>query len=162
MGKLTYFRVYSGSIASNSQVWNVTRGEQERIGQLFLLRGKTQEPVPEVAAGDIAAVAKLNVTGTGDTLGTRDKPIKIVPVVFPEPRFSEAVYPRTKTDLDKLGNSLSKIVEEDPTLKVHREPSTSETMTLRAGRNTARRGRGKDGTQVRGERGPDDAQGAVP
>ena len=128
VGKLTYFRVYSGSIASNSQVWNVTRGEQERIGQLFLLRGKTQEPVPEVAAGDIAAVAKLNVTGTGDTLGARDKPIKIVPVVFPEPRFSEAVYPRTKTDLDKLGNSLSKIVEEDPTLKVHREPSTSETI----------------------------------
>jgi elongation factor G len=128
VGKLTYLRVYSGSIASNSQVWNVTRGEQERIGQLFLLRGKTQEPVPEVAAGDIAAVPKLNVTATGDTLGARDKPVKIVPVVFPEPRFSEAVYPRTKTDLDKLGSSLSKIVEEDPTLKVHREPSTSETI----------------------------------
>ena len=128
VGKLTYLRVYSGSITSNSQVWNVTRGEQERIGQLFILRGKTQEPVPEVAAGDIGAVAKLNVTGTGDTLGARDKPVKIVPVVFPEPRFSEAVYPRTKTDLDKLGNSLSKIVEEDPTLKVHREPSTSETI----------------------------------
>jgi len=98
------------------------------MGQLFLLRGKSQEPVPEVAAGDIGAVAKLNVTGTGDTLGARDKPIKLVPVVFPEPRFSEAVYPKTKTDLDKLGSSLAKIAEEDPTLKVHREPSTSETI----------------------------------
>ena len=128
VGRLTYFRVYNGSISSNSQVWNVTRGEQERVGQLFLLRGKTQEPVPEVAAGDIGAVAKLNVTGTGDTIGARDKPVKLVPVVFPEPRFSEAVYPKTKTDLDKLGSSLAKIAEEDPTLKVHREPSTSETI----------------------------------
>ncbi|HEX9896145.1 MAG TPA: elongation factor G [Dehalococcoidales bacterium] len=128
VGRLTYFRVYNGTITSNSQVWNVTRGEQERIGQLFLLRGKSQEPVPEVAAGDIGAVAKLNVTGTGDTLGARDKPVKLVPVVFPEPRFSEAVYPKTKTDLDKLGSSLAKIAEEDPTLKVHREPSTNETI----------------------------------
>jgi elongation factor G len=128
VGKLTYFRVYCGSITSNSSVYNVTRGENERIGQLFLLRGKNQEPVPEVGAGDIGAVAKLNVTGTGDTLGAKDKPVKIVPVVFPEPRFSEAVYPKTKTDLDKLGSSLAKIVEEDPTLKVVREPSTSETV----------------------------------
>jgi elongation factor G len=128
VGRLTYFRVYNGTITSNSQVWNVNRGEQERIGQLYLLRGKNQEPVPEVAAGDIGAVAKLNVTGTGDTLGTRDKPMKLVPVVFPEPRFSEAVYPKTKTDLDKLGSSLAKIAEEDPTLKVHREASTNETI----------------------------------
>jgi len=128
VGRLTYFRVYSGNITSNSQIWNVTRGEQERIGQLFLLRGKNQEPVPEVGAGDIGAVAKLNVTGTGDTLGARDKPVKLVPVVFPEPRFSEAVYPKTKTDLDKLGSSLAKIAEEDPTLKVHREASTNETI----------------------------------
>ncbi len=128
VGRLTYFRVFNGTITSNSQVWNVTRGEQERIGQLFLLRGKSQEPVPEVAAGDIGAVAKLNVTGTGDTLGARDKPVKLVPVVFPEPRFSEAVYPKTKTDLDKLGSSLAKIAEEDPTLKVHREASTNETI----------------------------------
>ncbi|MDP2920549.1 MAG: elongation factor G [Dehalococcoidia bacterium] len=128
VGKLTCFRVYCGSIVSNSSAFNVTRGETERIGQLFLLRGKSQEPVPEVGAGDIGAVAKLNVTGTGDTLGTKDKPVKIVPVVFPEPRFSEAVYPKTKTDLDKLGSSLAKIAEEDPTLKVQREMSTNETV----------------------------------
>jgi elongation factor G len=128
VGRLTYFRVYNGSMSSNSQVWNITRGEQERIGQLFLLRGKNQEPVPEVAAGDIGAVAKLNVTGTGDTLGSREKPVKLVPIVFPEPRFNEAVYPRTKTDLDKLGASLAKIAEEDPTLNIHRESSTNETI----------------------------------
>jgi elongation factor G len=128
VGRLTYFRVYCGAITSNSQVWNVTRGENERIGQLFILRGKNQEPAQEIGAGDIGAVAKLSVTATSDTIGAKDKPIKIVPVIFPEPRYSEAVYPKTKLDLDKLGSSLAKIVEEDPTLKMHREPTTSETI----------------------------------
>ena len=128
VGRLTYFRVYCGAITSNSQVWNVTRGENERIGQLFILRGKSQEPAQEIGAGDIGAVAKLSVTATSDTIGAKDKPIKIVPVIFPEPRYSEAVYPKTKLDLDKLGSSLAKIVEEDPTLKMHREPTTSETI----------------------------------
>ena len=128
VGRLTYFRVYCGAITSNSQVWNVTRNENERIGQLFILRGKNQETVQEIGAGDIGAVAKLSVTATGDTLGAKDKPIKIVPVTFPEPRYSEAVYPKTKLDLDKLGPSLAKIVEEDPTLKMHREATTNETI----------------------------------
>ena len=128
VGRLTYFRVYCGAITSNSQVWNVTRNENERIGQLFILRGKNQETVQEIGAGDIGAVAKLSVTATGDTLGAKDKPIKIVPITFPEPRYSEAVYPKTKLDLDKLGPSLAKIVEEDPTLKMHREPTTHETI----------------------------------
>ncbi|MDD5287913.1 MAG: elongation factor G [Dehalococcoidales bacterium] len=128
VGKLTYFRVYNGDITSNSQIWNVNRGENERIGQLFVLRGKNQEPAQEIAAGDIGAVAKLAVTATGDTLGAKDKPVKLVPVTFPEPRYSEAVYPKTKLDLDKLGTSLAKIVEEDPTLKMHRDTTTSETI----------------------------------
>ncbi|HEY41576.1 MAG TPA: elongation factor G [Dehalococcoidia bacterium] len=128
VGKLTYFRVYSGVFSSNSQVWNTTQGENERIGQLFMLRGKNQEPVPQVAAGDIGAVAKLSVTETGDTLGTRDKPVKIAFVSFPAPVFSEAVYPKTKTDLDKLGASLAKLVEEDPTLQVRRDTTTNETI----------------------------------
>jgi elongation factor G len=128
VGRLTYFRVYCGSITSNSQVWNVTRNENERIGQLFILRGKNQETVQEISAGDIGAVAKLTVTATGDTLGTKEKHVKIVPIIFPEPRYSEAVYPKTKLDLDKLGSSLAKIVEEDPTLKMHREAVTNETI----------------------------------
>ncbi len=128
VGKLTHFRVYSGTIESNSQVWNTTRGEQERIGQLFMLRGKTQEPVPQISAGDVGGVAKLSVTSTGDTLGSRDKPLKIAPTLFPEPVFSEAVHPKTKADIDKLGTALSRLVEEDPTLKIHREADTSETL----------------------------------
>ena len=128
VGKLTYFRVYHGAIDSNSQVWNVTRGEIERIGQLFILRGKNQEAVSQLGAGDIGGVAKLSITSTGDTLGSRDKPLKITPVPFPEPIFSEAVHPKTKTDVDKLGTALTRLVEEDPTLRVSRDNDTNETI----------------------------------
>ena len=128
VGKLTYFRVYNGRIDSNSQVWNVTRGGAERIGQLFVMRGKTQEPVPQLKAGDIGAVAKLGTTGTGDTLGTRESPVKIAPIAFPEPVFSQAVFPKTKTDLDKLGSALPRLTEEDPTLAMRRDADTNETI----------------------------------
>ena len=128
VGKLTYFRVYNGVIDSNSQVWNATRGEAERIGQLFILRGKTQEPVSQLRAGDIGAVAKLSLTGTGDTLSSQDKPVKIVSISFPEPIFSKAVRPKTKADLDKLGAALSRLSEEDHTLRVHRDSDTNETI----------------------------------
>ncbi len=128
VGKLTYFRVYTGSIDSNSQVWNATRGTVERVGQLFTVRGKTQEPVSRSKAGDIGAVAKLTVTGTGDTLCTRDNPVTFSPIRFPEPLFSQAVYPKTKADLDKLGTALAKLSEEDLTLTVHRDTDTNETI----------------------------------
>jgi len=128
VGKLTYFRVYNGAIDSNSQIWNANQKASERVGQLFTLRGKTQEPVAQIRAGDIGGVAKLNVTGTGDTLCTQDKPVKITPITFPEPTFSEAIYPKTKTDVDRMGTALSRLTEEDPTLKVHRELGTNETI----------------------------------
>ena len=128
VGKLTYFRVYNGVIDSNSQVWNATQDGVERIGQLFILRGKTQEPVSQFRAGDMGAVAKLSLTSTGDTLCSRDKPVRVEPILFPEPAFSEAVYPKTKADLDKLGAALSRLSEEDPTLRVHRDGDTSETI----------------------------------
>ena len=128
VGKLTYFRVYTGAIDSNSHVWNATHSGAERIGQLFMLRGKNQEPVPQVGAGDIGAVAKLNITGTGDTLSSQNKPVKIAPIIFPEPVFDEAVYPKTKADLDKLGAALSRMSEEEPTLRVRREADTGETI----------------------------------
>jgi elongation factor G len=128
VGKLTYFRVYNGAINSNSQVWNAVRRGAERIGQLFILRGKTQEPVSQLGAGDMGAVAKLTLTSTGDTLSSQDKPIKITPILFPEPAFSLAVHPRTKADLDKLGAALSRLSEEDPTLRVRREIDTNETI----------------------------------
>ena len=128
VGKLTYFRVYTGTTDSNSQVFNSTQGGVERIGQLFVLRGKSQEPASQLRAGDIGAVAKLSLTSTGDTLCSRDKPVKIAPILFPEPAFSKAVQPKTKADLDKLGAALSRLSEEDPTLKVHREADTNETI----------------------------------
>ena len=128
VGKLTYFRVYNGVISSNSQVYNANQKAAERVGQLFMMRGKTQESVTEVGAGDIGAVAKLNVTGTGDTLCAPDKPVKLTPIVFPKPTFREAVYPKTKTDVDKMGTALSRLAEEDPTLTVQREMGTGETI----------------------------------
>ncbi len=133
VGKLTYFRVYNGAIASNSQVWNANRKGAERIGQLFMIRGKNQEPVAKVGVGDMGAVAKLTMTNTGDTLCTQAKPIKIAPIEFPEPGFSLAVHPKTKADLDKLGSALTRIAEEDPTIEVHREAGTNETIMLGIG-----------------------------
>jgi len=128
VGKLTYFRVYGGTINSNSHVWNVNRDGDERLGQLFMVRGKTQEPVERVVAGDIGAVAKLALASTGDTLGSQDKPLKLAPIKFPSPVFSQAVHPKTKADLDKLGTALHRLAEEDPTLLVRREADTNETV----------------------------------
>ena len=128
VGKLTYFRVYNGAISSNTQVWNATRSGEERIGQLFILRGKTQEPVSQLGAGDIGGVAKLSLTSTGDTLCTRDKPVKIAGIKFPEPTFSQAVHPKAKADLDRLGTALTRLSEEDPTLRVRRDTDTGETI----------------------------------
>ena len=128
VGKLTYFRVYSGTIQSDSQVWNAGKQTQERIGQLYMLRGKTQEPVANLVAGDIGAVAKLSAASTGDTLSSKERPLTLPGVEFPNPCMSAAVLPKTKADLDKLGSSLARIAEEDPSLHVYRDPETSEMV----------------------------------
>lgn len=128
VGKLTYFKVFSGELESNSQVWNINQNNAERIGQLFVIRGKNQEPIAKISAGDMGAVAKLSITATGDTLGMQDKPVKITPPTYPKTLFSVAVLPKTKADVDKLGPSLTRLTEEDPTLIVHRDPDTAETI----------------------------------
>lgn len=128
VGKLSYFKVYSGVMNSDSRVFNPRAGEEERIGQLFFLRGKEQTPVKEVRAGDIGAVAKLSVTMTGDTLCDKGYPIVLPGIKYPTPLFSVAVAPKTKADLDKLSNVLSRLVEEDPTFQIRRELSTGETI----------------------------------
>ena len=128
VGKMTYFRVYTGTLTGNSQIWNSTRNEPERVGQLYTIRGKNQEIAPQVIAGDIGVITKLNVTGTSDTLCTRDKPVKLAPIDFPKPVFSGAVSPKSKADLDKLGSSLTRLAEEDPTIKVQRDQDTGETV----------------------------------
>ncbi len=162
VGKLTYFRVYNGVINSNSQVFNSIQNTSERIGQLFMMRGKTQEPVPQVRAGDIGAVAKLNVTATGDTLCAADKPVKLESITFPVPIFREAVNPKTKTDIDKMGAALSRLVEEDPTLKVHRELGTGETIMSGMGDTHLAVAADKMLAQVRRQRGAVHPQGALP
>jgi elongation factor G len=128
VGKLTYLRVFSGTLKADSHVWNANKSADERVGQLFVVRGKTQEPVQTLVAGDIGAVAKLAETVTSDTLCQRDKPITLAPIRFPEPTFNAAVYPRSKADTDKMSNALARITEEDPVLRVHRDPDTGETI----------------------------------
>jgi len=126
VGKLSYFRVYSGVISSNSQVWNANKNNMERIGQLFTVLGKNQQPVPQVAAGDIGAVVRLNLTTTGDTLCAREHPVIFPGIEFPRANFSMAIQPQTKTDLDKMSTVLPRICEEDPSLQTRREVDTSE------------------------------------
>jgi len=127
-GRLSYIRVYSGSISSNSQVWNASKGAAERVGQLFVLRGKAQESVPQLGTGDIGAVAKLMSTATGDTLSSRERPLKLAPIAFPQPVLSMAVYPKSRGDLDKMSIALPKICEDDPTLKMQREADLNELL----------------------------------
>ena len=128
VGKLSVFRVYSGAIKSNSEVWNPVRQQAERIGQLYLPKGKAQENVAEVSAGDIGAIGKLSETLTGDTLGQRDHQVKIESIEFPVGFFRVAVAPASKADLDKMSTSLARIVEEDPSLRYSREPDTGESL----------------------------------
>ena len=128
VGKLTYFRVYSGLMESDSRVFNSRSGEMERIGQLYILRGKDQIPTDRVRSGDIGAVAKLGNTSTGDTLCDKGHPIVLDPPIFPRPVFSVSVHPKTKSDLDKMSTTLARLVEEDPTLRVARETSTNQTI----------------------------------
>ena len=128
VGKLTYLRVYSGVIKSDSSVWNATKKRAERIGQLYMIRGKSQEAVSQIIAGDIGAVAKLAETGTSDTLSIKDHPLALSPIEFPQPTLSVSVQPKTKADLDKLGSSLTRLTEEDPTLAVRKDIDTAETV----------------------------------
>jgi elongation factor G len=133
VGKLTYFRVFSGSIKSDSHVFNSTKDRDERVGQVYFLRGKTQEGTAEVTAGDIGAVAKLQETVTGDTLCEKSKPIVLKAIDFPDPVYSMAVTAKTKADEDKLGPGLQKLSEEDPTFKTYRDAETSQTLVSALG-----------------------------
>ncbi|MCL2498140.1 MAG: elongation factor G [Symbiobacteriaceae bacterium] len=128
VGKLTVFKVVSGTIKANSQLWNVQRNRAERIGNIMLLFGKTQIQVPELTAGDIGAVAKLQETTTNDTLAERDKQIVLSPVLFPEPSLTAAVEPKSKGDEEKIGSGLVRLAEEDPTFKVLKDPESNQTV----------------------------------
>jgi len=128
VGRITMFRVSSGRLRPDSTVLNATKGQEERVGQLFTLRGKEHETVPEVPAGDIGAVAKLSQTTTGDTLTSKDAPATFPAVAWPEPLLAYAIEPRTKGDEDKLSTALARLREEDPTFRVERSEETHETV----------------------------------
>ena len=128
VGKLSLFRVYQGTIRSNSEVWDANHSQAERVGQLYLPKGKSQENLTEVTAGDIGAVGKLSSTVTGDTLCARDNQVIFDPIRMPVGYYRVAVSPASKADLDKMSMALSRIVEEDPSLQMSRNASTSETL----------------------------------
>jgi len=127
-GKLNFFRVYSGTLNSDSSVLNTGRDGKERIGQILSLLGKNQKPVPSVTVGDFAAVAKLKETNTGDTLCDEKNPILFEPITFPDSVISFAIVPKSKGDEEKVSTALTKLKEEDPTLKVGRDTQTNELM----------------------------------
>lgn len=128
VGKLSYIRVLSGCLKSDSQVWNARDNEQERVGQVFEVVGKTQNPITELIPGDIGAVSKLSSVLTGDTLSEKTHPLIVSSLEFPSPVYQMAAYPNSKADLDKMTSALSRISEEDPSLKVTREPNTLEML----------------------------------
>ena len=128
VGKLSYFRVYSGTFKSDSQAWNTTAGEAERVGQIFEVTGKSQEGTSELVAGDIGAVSKLTSVLTGHTLADRETPLTLKGLEFPNAVYNMAIYPKSKADVDKMSASLARIAEEDPSLMVSREPDTLEML----------------------------------
>ena len=128
VGRLTSFRVFSGTLKSDSHAWNSAKQVAERIGTVYHISGKNQEQVSQVGAGDIGAVAKLADTQTGDTLCAKEKAVTLPPISFPSPSFSAAISPKTNADLDKMGAALHRIVEEDPSLRLERTPETGEMI----------------------------------
>jgi elongation factor G len=128
VGKLTFFRVYSGVLRSGSYVYNATKGERERVGRLLQMHANHREEIEEVRAGDIAAAIGLRKTTTGDTLCDEKYPIVLEQITFPEPVISVAVEPKTKAEQDKMGIALQKLAEEDPTFRVRTDEETGQTV----------------------------------
>ncbi len=129
VGTISTFRVYSGTLKSDTHVYNVRTKADERMAQLVTPRGKNQEPASEIPAGDIGAVAKLSNTHAGDTLAvSKDVTTALQPINFTDPCFTVAVFPRSQADLDKMSSALARIVEEDRTLRVARDPQTAEAL----------------------------------
>ena len=128
VGKLTFFRVYSGVLASGSYVYNSTKDKRERVGRLLQMHANKREEIPEVRCGDIAAAIGLKDTRTGDTLCDDENPIILEAMKFPMPVIDVAIEPKTKADQDKLGIALNKLAEEDPTFRVHTDTETGQTI----------------------------------
>lgn len=128
VGKLAFFRVYSGTLSSGSYVYNVTKGRRERIGRILQMHANDRSEITTVYAGDIAAAVGLKDTSTGDTLSDEANPIVLESMVFPEPVISVAIEPKTKADQDKMGTALAKLAEEDPTFRMTTDEDTTQTI----------------------------------
>jgi len=128
VGQLTIFRIFSGQIAPNTEVLNVTRGTKEKLGQLFALQGKQQVGKESACAGDIIAVAKLRETHTHDTLCAASRPLELAHLEFPSPAYSASVKPKTRQDEDKISSALTRLTSEDPTCSVSRDAQTKELI----------------------------------
>src|SRR5690606_14808138 len=128
VGKLTFFRIYSGTLPKGSQVFNATTERKERVGRILFMHANAREDVDVVRAGDIAAAVGLKDVKTGDTLCDPEHPIVLEQMDFPEPVIRIAIEPKTKADNDKLGGGLQKLAEEDPTFKVSTDHETGQTI----------------------------------
>ncbi len=128
VGKLIFFRVYSGSVSAGSYIYNSSNGEKERIGRIVRLHANHREDVTDVYSGEIAAAIGLKATVTGDTLCDENHPIVLEKIIFPEPVISVAIEPKTKVDQEKIGMAMQKLAEEDPTFKVHTDEETLQTI----------------------------------
>ncbi len=128
VGKLTYFRVYGGVANAGDTIYNSRAAAEERLGQVYVMRGKEQIPVERLHAGDIGGAAKMSEALTGDTLCAKERPLTIRGPLFPHPLFTVAISPKTKGDTAKMGPTLTRMCEEDPTLHWHQEPTTRETI----------------------------------
>ena len=128
VGKLTFFRVYSGKLEAGSYVLNATKDRKERVGRILLMHANNRTEIKEVHAGDIAAAVGLKDTVTGDTMCAENSPVVLETMVFPEPVISVAIEPKTKGDQDKMGVALAKLAEEDPTFKTYTDHETGQTI----------------------------------
>ncbi|MBC7083865.1 MAG: elongation factor [Bacillota bacterium] len=128
VGKLTYFRVYSGIVRAGSYVYNATKGKKERLARILLMHANHREDVDVARAGDIVAAVGFREVTTGDTLSDEERPVILEAIEFPEPVISVAVEPKTKADEDKLAAALAKLAEEDPTFHVRQDPETGQTV----------------------------------
>jgi elongation factor G len=128
VGRLNYLRVISGTLRPDSNLYNVNKEVQEKIAQIYFLRGKNQEQAIEVISGDICVVSKLKETSTKDTLSDKDYLVKVKSLDFPEPVFAVSVVPKTRADEDRMSSALSRIVEEDPTIRIQKNLETNETL----------------------------------
>ncbi|MDS1030810.1 elongation factor G [Bacillota bacterium LX-D] len=133
VGKISFLKVFNGTLKPEISVYNSNKENEEKIGQLFTMVGKQQHPVSEIKAGDIVTLTKLQFTATGDTLTNKQNPKQLEGIDFPEPNLPVAIQPKSKGDEDKLGNAIARLLEEDPTLRVKKDLETKETLLIGLG-----------------------------